>query len=471
MRKRTKESSSSTGAASGKSKGYIAEGTYNCAHFFKLEDGTMRVLRVALLEPNNVDRIHIDDMVMRGLQIVNLMQQYKSELGPSLVDETEHFTTKDAIEMYEYFSVKYPLCKTILKQIEKIPTHMEYMFAVQITEYLSGKTVFDALNNTDLENFTLVERDFCAFALIWFLSVAQKKIGLRHRDIKESNVCFRIRDTTSPIVFQLSNTTFLFNSSIRYVPVIIDYDFATVSVSLDDDDRNVLGTYSVAPPEAILKELQGNGTSHAMEGDAYDWWSVGIIIMSIMCNTDLYGTVCWTERLEHTNQIVSTLKTAQIDFKKVKQLLMSLSLHAIITAALNSDHPVVVEVQPFLSMAKAACTAAAAATGMSLALFQLLFNPSDYNVIFSSPSYKVFSAKVADLSQSRRRLLQTLLSWVPETRVQGGHPWTLLHDPLFTTYKTIATATAADFKYDPTTTTATTELSLERYPLLESKMY
>jgi serine/threonine protein kinase len=443
MKKRT------TKDAGGRAGGFIAGGTYNCAHFFEADDGTIHVLRIALLEPDNESRVHIDDMVMRGLQIVNVMQRYNSELGPSLVKEIEHFTTKDAVEIYEYFSSKdHPMCRKILEEIQNIPKHMEYMFAVQITEYLSGETVAAAFNSaavTNLQNFTSVERDFCAFALIWFLAVAQKRFGLRHRDIKESNVCFRVRTVLSPLTFVLGNTVFTFPPSVRYVPVVIDYDFATVSDSLNDEDRNVLGTYSSAPPEAILRELTGKKLPvNPLEGNAYDWWSIGIMIMSIVCNVDLYVTLCWAERRQHTNKIVNALNVvAKHKVEKLKLLLMSLSMHAVITATLYTTTPVI-EVQPFLSVAKAACDAA----GVSPALFQLFFNPSDYNVMFSSASYGDFSAKVSTLSNGQRRLLQTLLSWVPEARVQGGQPWTLLHDPLFMAYKTTHGA-QIDFQHDP----------------------
>jgi serine/threonine protein kinase len=251
---------------------FIASGSYNCAHLVRNHDGSLEVLRVAFL-PFQEEQFTANDRVRRGLEIVNIFQPFGTLLGPSLLKQTQ------AYEIVSEISSE-GLCNNILRELAKADhLFISYEFAIQHLEYLNGG------NFKSTADMTIEEADFCTFSLIWFLRQAQLNFDFRHRDLKPENIVLRRHQISDVYEFYTDVNLFRFVSTV--VPVIIDFDFATVLTSKSKYDRRVVGTRYTASPDSLIYllfryvKIKIDPKESAASFQSYDWWSLGIILFEV----------------------------------------------------------------------------------------------------------------------------------------------------------------------------------------------
>ena len=251
----------------------IGSGTFNCAKLIENNDGTVEVLRIALMP---LDRPDQRSMVLRGLHIVQMMQSYMHIIGPSLVEQTKTYDSKVDLTTYEIGT----LCMEMQERIASYKQKgKQFHFALQHLEYLAGGPFYtqNVLNNKE-------EFDFCCFSLLWFFRTTLQLFDLRHRDLKPFNII--LRQYESPVLYRFiykNGQDVMFKS--EYVPVVIDFDFASVSTTKEDVDREIVGTYNTAHPAALFAELFNllfmripnfSIATLLQEERMYDWWSLGV---------------------------------------------------------------------------------------------------------------------------------------------------------------------------------------------------
>jgi serine/threonine protein kinase len=216
------------------------------------------------------------------------------QLGPSIVKEignTVAFSGQNPLEkLRRIYNIA--LCDKVFEGISKYGSN--YALVVQCMEKLDGPW-----KGTSIEEI---------FSLLWFFSTSQTAFHFRHRDLKPANLLTRSYEKKKKFFFAWTNDSLPRESWIKnrwwitvsQLPVVIDLDFATVSKSLFYMDRNRLGTYDYAPPDAICQEyvteianLNGgfeNIGYTAKEGerfldagedddDGYDMWAIAMILL------------------------------------------------------------------------------------------------------------------------------------------------------------------------------------------------
>ena len=275
--------------------GDVGSGTFNCAHFIRDSDGNKQVLRIGFLPdiPNNLGALKHTQKIKRGLEMVHVFQAFRPLLGPSLLIELSRYLIIEESKIREYVNIN-SICGTVRKTIEQVKSiqaqktfesgdYFENNYALQHIEYLEGGE-FLAGDNQDQNTKYFA---FYVFSLIWFMVMSQKAFGFRHRDLKSGNIIFRKTKTIVEYNFVLEsekNQIRYYHFESQYVPVIIDYDFATTTQSLDDFDRNVVGTHYSAPPDVLLKQLSevfDQKYKKEIYQEAYDWWSLGVCILEL----------------------------------------------------------------------------------------------------------------------------------------------------------------------------------------------
>lgn len=255
----------------------LGAGAVNCAHLIRNKEGVYHVLRLAYL-PNLPKWRRSNDGVLRGLELVHALQAYRALLGPSLVQETSRYRVFDETEENAHFVGQ--VCPHIRKSQSTLRTQnvQGNRFGLQHLEFLSGGAYHLAFISKN--KLTDQDRHFGAFSLMWFLAVAQRTFDLGHHDLKAENIVFRELKQPAAFTFTVDGRAVHFKT--RFVPVIIDYDRATVNVSLDEHDRHELGTYYTTSPDTLLYWLcKHNGIPYTMpyNRDAHDWWSLGATLL------------------------------------------------------------------------------------------------------------------------------------------------------------------------------------------------
>jgi serine/threonine protein kinase len=256
----------------------LGAGTFNCT--FLLNNGR-EVLRVGFL-PEVKGKVEDNKMVRRGLEIVHVFQSFGRLLGPSLLVEISHYRIITENELSEH--VNGVLCKQIRESQAKYAkrTKLHKEFALQHLEYLSGG-LFD---NDTFKRLRMTGKDLCfsVFSLMWFFAAGQQYFSFHHHDLKSGNLMVRHTDTPQTYHFTVEDTArerrlhYQFES--KFVPVVIDFDFATVSTSENDNDRNVGGTRYTCSPDAFVYLLaREHSMNVAYAAEVYDWWSIGICIL------------------------------------------------------------------------------------------------------------------------------------------------------------------------------------------------
>ena len=124
--------------------------------------------------------------------------------------------------------------------------------------------------------------DNILFMLLWSVWNANVVLGFRHRDIKGENVVIKELPAPITLAFQVGETRYALQT--RYIPLLVDYGFASVYGS-SQEQRHLVGTISAAPPEVIAHGLMydGHGVSVFHNGlfseDAYDCWSIALSVL------------------------------------------------------------------------------------------------------------------------------------------------------------------------------------------------
>lgn len=228
-------------------------GTYNCVLTLPKSN---EVIRVASLRDTEEG-----DIIERGANIVHFLQRYRGLLGPSLIRETRPPQIQSAFPF-----------KVACAQVKKSgPPYL-----VQGLEYCNGKAANSNYKKT-------------AFCLIWFFFTGGKKFQLRHGDLKDGNVVFRKATSSDERVsFQLDENHFYSFKLSQDVPVVIDFDFASVLTT--DEKLYQVGSAHAAAPEAIIARIfNETETTHRYVIPLYrDWWSVGIVLWDFWMGKDRY---------------------------------------------------------------------------------------------------------------------------------------------------------------------------------------
>lgn len=377
--------------------GFIQDGAINCAHKVRNSKGEIHVLRVAYL-PNTKAYQPLNAKVLRGLQMLHLLQSHRKLLGPSLLQETSTFRVIEETELNK--SVMGDLCPKLQSMRGKSKNNR---FALQHIEWLQGgqyeyKTLMENSLNDE-------ERSFALFSLIWFVSNAQAAWEWGHHDLKPPNILFRFTRRAKEYYFALENAQvkWYFRFRSRFVPVIIDYDFATVNVTQNKADRVDVGTlYSSSPDSLLLKACTTNGVpygTHMYYAHAHDWWSLGICFLELFVPNlyNFFGDECdaFADRIMQT-----------------------------------PPFPVKNDSRRYFKNFYFACCIASVFAGE-----ERILPPSEYypyvqqmfqsaESVASTPEYQMLAKWVAEPSnRSVVDLLKQLLHWVPNKRDYSNRGW------------------------------------------------
>jgi serine/threonine protein kinase len=276
----------------------LGQGTYNCAYLLKNQEG---VLRIGLLEDGESE---IQTMLLRGLEMINVFNQFIPKLGPSMLREITRYKIIDEQDIGEYVVGDLSQCRVVPDVDQYSDPSRDNAFALQHVELLRGGD----LDQLKIDNELTPDEDrLCIFSLLWFFASAQQLFGYRHHDLKGANITVRFTDTAEKSVFTIldNEKTHYYVFEHNFVPVVIDYDFASVYTTKGYDHRTHLGTGYTASPDAIAKILAESALEAYMSEEeeeeedederkpwkdyiktynpyVYDYWSLGISIMQFM---------------------------------------------------------------------------------------------------------------------------------------------------------------------------------------------
>lgn len=390
---------------------FIARGSYNCTHLVENYDGSLEVLRVAFL-PLQEEQSIANDRVRRGLEIVNIFQPFASLLGPSLLKQTQPYEIVSEISSEG-------LCNEILRELARADhLHIPYEFAIQHLEYLNGG------NFRSTADMTIEEADFCTFSLIWFLRQAQLNFDFRHRDLKPENIVLKQKQTSDVYEFYTDLNLFRFVSTV--VPVIIDFDFATVLTSERASDRQVVGTRYTACPESLIYllfdyvNIEVDPAESPASFQSYDWWSLGIILFEVhvpryllplqRIDFKLYNV--WRE--ECNAYAMRKIREFQLRFNNGDELpntndmfeiFKRIIFGAMIASIVHGNEMF----GPLLETK----------SNYPFAKFFFYRNQKDAAAIRKTRDYKILVGAFAEFPAHLQGILRLLLSWDPETRKQS----------------------------------------------------
>ena len=189
-----------------------------------------------------------------------------------------------------------PIPERINKQIQKNKNkndkrkwdqHMRnkhIQWQITLEEYGTLGDLSGNLKNTVL---TSNEKNDIMFMLFWSLWSANSQYGFMHRDIKPENIVLKELDEQREFRFLIPETKQLWIIKTNYVPMFIDFDFASL-LNTNINNRYMHGSYQITPPEAfaydlLIKEqhLNNYGNNTFVE-EGFDVWSLGITMMNFM---------------------------------------------------------------------------------------------------------------------------------------------------------------------------------------------
>ncbi|MBX9636389.1 MAG: hypothetical protein K2Q45_02420 [Nitrosomonas sp.] len=369
------------------------------------------MLRIAVLPLDNDDEDDIvsNNRIRRGLEIVNMFQNFSTLLGPSLLKQIYMYQLVDDLDLTG-------LSERIVDRVEYADNRgIDYEFALQHIEYLNG----GKFNNTS--DMTLEEADFCAFSLIWFLRQAQLNFDFRHRDIKVENIILRADIVSEPkaYAFYKNDVADPFCFVSRYVPVVIDYDFSTVLVSQRDEDRQVVGTRYTACPDSLihflLMEMESPPPPPTVQ--SYDWWSLGIVLFEAYMTTYLtplqrinfaLNDMCFSLCFKYAKRKFRDLKKGKFQLKPGEtdavEILRSICFGSMIASIVHEtddlgppEDPVASDNYPHKDF--------------------FFFDDFDEAIaIKQSRDYIMLTRSFALFPKHVKKMLKRLLSWFPEER-------------------------------------------------------
>lgn len=250
----------------------LGKGSFNCTHLVvKRNSKEKSVLRLALLLAETENDILQSHTIKRGLAIVDLLQNMKKELGPACLIQTAPFEIIDSVDIEKLVDLSEICNEMVTEAIKYNRKRVPYDWAVQHIELLAGD-LGSPYYATELV-------PIMCLSLIWFFFVAQRRIDLRHHDLKLQNIMVRKYDIakTFQFVFKSKGVDVIYKFTTDLVPVVIDFDFATVKTTEDYDDRTRVGTRMTTSPQALAHTFfVENPTQFRV--DSNDWWSLGLTL-------------------------------------------------------------------------------------------------------------------------------------------------------------------------------------------------
>lgn len=213
-----------------------------------------------------------ESMFQRADGILALLNESPGMFGPSLMARAQETEKVPFSELPEGMKNILYSCSPF-KGLREFSDELVYN---QVIEYLYGG---------DMSAPTHVEDTFesTVFMLMWFFYTTQAEYGFRHRDLKPANVVFRDMGSPTQFLFQLGKDSwYLFKT--RYVPVVIDYDFASIFVT-NTKTRYDGGTRTIIPPNQHITYLVRRSQQRKFVGSmffddtSFDWYSLGLTIL------------------------------------------------------------------------------------------------------------------------------------------------------------------------------------------------
>lgn len=359
----------------------LGVGSYNFVYLVSSPEDEKLVLRVSLMRENDAENAK---SVMRGIVCVAFFQKYKQLLGSSCVDQvrTHKFEEENEFLKVNMESLHADM-RDQIKQLQK--DNISFRYAIQFIEYLEG------------ERFTNIDEnaEFYMFSLLWFIYTAQKTFKFSHRDLKAENIMYREYGKSRDFYFNYNNQ-FYYKFSAERVPVIIDYDFASISATQDQNAKRRVGTYTTAPPEAMMSLFDSNIEFSEMELLSYDWWSLGICFLESASGKT--NSICFNERKMYTNYI-STIYNV-----KEQAVFMQISLYILITALVTNEYDIkrIIPEKRYYE-------------------FNMFYADKVQDMfldMFRSSSFTTYMRRYNNsVLEITKRILVKLLSWFPEERV------------------------------------------------------
>jgi serine/threonine protein kinase len=283
----------------------LAAGGYNAA--FRLENN-QGVLRVGLLQSAEEAQDQNLD-VKRGLAIVHALnaEALVPLLGPSLLKELTKYQIIDALDWDQHVSGA---------NVPKL-AEQDDQFALQHIEFLAGGE-FTNRSKTQL-NLSWDEVRFSLFSLLWFTASGQQYLGLRHHDLKAKNIMFRTTEEPTNYSFHLKRKNggdlfFDFTSSV--VPVVIDFDLASVETTRSKESRNFPGTrYACSPDSLIYKICQENEIpmEKVYNEEVLDYWAIGYSMLEMVLPFDYLWKFFENVAKEFSIHAVATIQITNVE--------------------------------------------------------------------------------------------------------------------------------------------------------------
>jgi serine/threonine protein kinase len=289
----------------------IASGSYNCA--FALVNKPNEVLRIGLLI-DDASRNDENRRILRGLELVRVFQSFGNRLGPSLLRELSKYRIVKEDDLDDHVE-GIDLCEEILNTLRRLSDiERHHSFALQHIERLHG-------GRFTLESFKLLhaspqELHFSLFSLVWFIASAQQMFNYRHHDLKSGNILFKVLPHPETYYFNLEANRYTFTS--RLVPVVIDYDMASIELTQEGDNRNAAGTLYTMPPDvcvAWVQRLHGESWNDTVaQQDLYDYWSLGICVLELLLPFDV-GRLFFDRSRAFAAEAVDVLDWMEVELK------------------------------------------------------------------------------------------------------------------------------------------------------------
>lgn len=134
---------------------------------------------------------------------------------------------------------------------ERIQTseRFNYLFIEMEKADISFDTLLQI--NASIDIFALL---FMLFSIIYALYLARKAFSFSHNDLHANNILLRELDNYVTRSYVLNNTKFTFET--KYIPIIIDYDNATLNKNVSSPDSKYL--YLIFA--ALLNNIKGIGS-------------------------------------------------------------------------------------------------------------------------------------------------------------------------------------------------------------------
>lgn len=329
----------------------IGQGTYNKC--ILTPEG--HVLRIS--KAGNCD-------VVRGAMITRLFQGHSVSLGPSLVREVRNGEMRGKRAF------------------------------VQALEYLQGGSFPHACTSAEA----------VALPLLWFLCSARTRFNFTHGDFKCENIVFRNYGQDCEFLFQL-HAHGVYRVRAHQVPVIIDFDYASVAQT---HDKTAVGTQYTQPPEILASRFLWhiealNSDQVAAEHD--DWWSLGMTLYK-----------WWTVGRNSFRMPDSSYEAY------VQSIFDTYLLSRDDESVCNGDWGLIA----LRNMFRAYCIVKQLGGDISSVTPGCVFFSGERRVFLEQGARQWRRENPVHFSNFQVKLLRRLLSWNPADRSYGGNAWKLI---------------------------------------------